>query len=548
LDAIVVGSGAGGLTTAALMAKSGKKVLVLEQHDQAGGCCHTFIDKNFEFDVGIHYIGEMNTPSINRTLCEQITEGQLQWEPLDPDYDVVSIGYGEDQKKWVVKTGLDVWANYLKKEFPDEKGAIDKYFHIISTCKKSSMVHGILKLVPLWLVRIALTFGILRLFTNFYGKANLTRTSDLVNSLTENRELRTLFTYCWGDYGTPPSQSCFHMQAVLQRHFSTGGAYPSGGASEIAYNIIPVIEAAGGRVLVRANVVELLSKGGKVCGVLVEKGKETTDIIAPQIISSAGVYNTFLKLLPKELAEKSYFTTLARNLKPGIAAMNVFLGLDISNEDLELNKQNMWAFTKADSDLAATDYFNLDPESAMDAEVPLLFISFPSSKDPEWDNHPGRKGKSTCAIVTLANWDWFKQWQDKSVKKRGDDYEEIKQSIGHQMIEQVCQLFPQLTDKILYTEIGSPVTNKHYLGQPNGEIYGLDHTLERFDPLLVAKLRPETDIPGLYLTGQDILSCGFTGALFSGVITASVVLGRNVMSDLVKLHTKLESTEKPKQQ
>lgn len=49
---IVVGSGIGGLTAAATLAKAGKKVLVLEQHDQAGGCCHTYIEKGFEFDVG----------------------------------------------------------------------------------------------------------------------------------------------------------------------------------------------------------------------------------------------------------------------------------------------------------------------------------------------------------------------------------------------------------------------------------------------------------------------------------------------------------------
>ncbi len=52
MDAIVIGSGIGGLTVANILSRANKKVLVLEQHDQAGGCCHSYIDKGFEFDVG----------------------------------------------------------------------------------------------------------------------------------------------------------------------------------------------------------------------------------------------------------------------------------------------------------------------------------------------------------------------------------------------------------------------------------------------------------------------------------------------------------------
>ncbi|CAH1277367.1 RETSAT [Branchiostoma lanceolatum] len=92
LDAVVVGSGIGGLGVAAMMAKAGKRVLVLEQHDQAGGCCHTFIEKGFEFDVGVHYIGEMCGSTMNKVLFDQLTEGQLQWEKLDDTLDVVALG------------------------------------------------------------------------------------------------------------------------------------------------------------------------------------------------------------------------------------------------------------------------------------------------------------------------------------------------------------------------------------------------------------------------------------------------------------------------
>ncbi|XP_023348959.1 putative all-trans-retinol 13,14-reductase isoform X2 [Eurytemora carolleeae] len=545
LDAIIVGSGIGGLTTAALLAKSGKRVLVLEQHDQAGGCCHSFIDKGYEFDVGIHYIGQLNSPTINRTLCDQITEGQLEWEPLNPDYDVVSIGFGEENRKYLVKTDLQEWKNYLKTEFPEERSGIEKYFELVLSCNKSTTLMGILKLTPLWLVKLVLWTGLLKRFTKLWSKVFLTKTMDVVNELTTNKDLQTIFTYCWGDYGTPPSRSNFNMQAMLNRHFSECGAsYPIGGASEIAFSIIPVIEKTGGRVLVRANVTEITTRGDKVCGVKVEKGGDKIEILAPIIISSAGVYNTFQSLLPKELSSKSYFTDIARTLKPGVASMSIFIGLNVSNDEIESKKQNVWSFPVNNTDQAALDYFDLSAEEAMTAEVPLLFISFPSTKDPEWANHPGRSDKSTLALVTLANWEWFKDWKDKGVKKRGDAYKELKDCIGHQMVEHTLKLFPELRDKIDYVEIGSPVTNNHYLAAPHGEIYGLDHCSERFDPLMIAKLRPETDIPGLYLTGQDILSCGFTGALFSGILTAQACLGRNVMADLINLHKKINSDKK----
>lgn len=388
--------------------------------------------------------------------------------------------------------------------------------------------------------------GVLRLVTNL-GRPEYNKTAlSLVQGLTSNRDLQTVMLYSWGDYGTQPSKTNFLMQSLLNRHFIKFGAhYPVGGASEIAFNIIPVIEKAGGKVLVRANVREILFKGGKTVGVRIgREGKDPIDIMAPIVISNAGLYNTFQKLLHPMVASRSYYHKICTGLKPGNAAMNVFLGLSKNAEELGLRRQSTWAFTDNKIMSDVDSYFERSATEAMDSDVPLLFISFPSSKDPEWSNHPGRKDKATCAIVTLASWEWFKEWDGKPVKKRGDDYDEVKNSIGHRMIEQTCQLFPQLKDCIDFVDIGSPVTNSHYIAQPHGEIYGLDHSSERFDPLTVAQLRPKTDIEGLFLTGQDILSCGFTGALWGGLLCAQQVLGRNIMTDLIKLNKKIRAQEK----
>jgi all-trans-retinol 13,14-reductase len=134
----------------------------------------------------------------------------------------------------------------------------------------------------------------------------------------------------------------------LINHFAhTGGYYPIGGASEIAYNMIPIIEKSGGKVLVKANVTEILCNDqGEACGVLVKKGSEQYRLNAPLIISNAGAYNTFQRLLPKEISQKSYYTDLLENqMKPGMAALSIFVGMDASHDELGLKAQNTWAFT-----------------------------------------------------------------------------------------------------------------------------------------------------------------------------------------------------------
>jgi len=93
-------------------------------------------------------------------------------------------------------------------------------------------------------------------------------------------------------------------------------------------------------------------------------------------------------------------------------------------------------------------------------------------------------------------------------------------------------------------QVGSPVTNNHYLGQQHGECYGLDHAGERFSPLNVALLRPQTDVPGLFLSGQDVLTCGVSGAMYAGLFAAGAVLGRNVYNDLISLYKEAKKGQK----
>ena len=334
------------------------------------------------------------------------------------------------------------------------------------------------------------------------------------------------------------------MQGVLINHFLDRSYYPRGGASEIAYNIIPVIESMGGCVLVRARVKEILLNDTQDCaiGVRVLKGKQEYEIFAPLIVSDAGVINTFKTLLPKQVVTKFNMDNIFSSLKPGHALLSVFIGLDGTKEELGLEAKNIWAFQSSDLVDELERYFALTPDEARNMDIPLLFLSFPSAKDPTFNiRYPG---KSTCAIITMAPYKWFEEWKNDKVMHRGEDYDSLKMDIGRRMWQQALKMYPHLEDKMEYIDVGTPLSNQYYLNTYKGEVYGLDHDVNRFDPFVLAELRPETALPGLYLTGQDSYCCGYSGSMMGGVFAASAILKRNLMMDIMKLRAVWKKTKK----
>ena len=171
-----------------------------------------------------------------------------------------------------------------------------------------------------------------------------------------------------------------------------------------------------------------------------------------------------------------------------------------------------------------------------------FFIASGAAKDRDWSQrHPN---KATVEVLTMANYDWFQEWSSEKCMNRSDEYVELKNKFRDKMLaEGFLKLYPNLHNRIKYMEVGTSVTLEHYLGTQKGEAYGLDPTPERFT--LYPELRPRTKVKGLYLSGQDICTLGFTGSMMGGVLAAHSVLGygtvmdmvtgRNLIDDLLKL-------------
>ncbi|KAM6897193.1 inactive all-trans-retinol 13,14-reductase [Xenentodon cancila] len=535
LDVIVIGSGIGGLSAGATLAKAGKKVLVLEQHDQAGGCCHTYVEKGFEFDVGLHYIGQLHENSLLRIAFDQISEGQLEFQQLDQHFDTIQIGLGDDKREYTIFSGKTEMKSHLIQQFPDDTEAIEKFFKIMKVSAKKTHYLATLKLIPQWLSLFLLKSGIAD-FVSPVFRLSGTGATDFLNTLTKNKDLQVIFSYFF--YGVPPKESSVLINALLIHHYKRGAYYPKGGASEIAFHVIRTIQKYGGNCLVRAPVSRILvNESGAAYGVKVRKGQDEVEVHAPVVVSDCGIFTTFQKLLPPEIQVKQSIQDRLNMMKHGRGSFLIFSGFDGTEEELGLVSTNFWLFKNNDMDKSMEEFFSMNKDEAPD-NIPMMFITVPSAKDPEAKiRHPG---KSCMTILTMVKFEWFEEWQDTTVRKRGDEYTNYKMRFAKNLFDWACTIFPKIRDKLVFQDVATPLTNMHYLGSQKGAMYSAEHNLERFYAEAVTRNRCNTPVKNLYLSGQDVFSCGIAGALHGGLLCASTVLNQIVYIDLLLLKKKLK--------
>ncbi len=530
-DALVIGSGIGGLTTASLLSELGWKVAVMEQHYTAGGNTHSYERAGYDWDVGVHYLGDLGTRTTTRRMFDWLSQGQLDWAPMDAHYDRFFIG----DRVYDAVAGREGFRDNLVAHFPREAQAIDRYLELQREVSRAMRTFTLERTLPPWAAAVAGPLLRRRLPSHFQRT-----TWEVLSELTDDPELIAVLTGQWGDLGLPPKRSSFVVQALVAKHYLHGGFYPVGGASRIAETILPRIRATGGEVFTYADVKEILVAGeeealtrpagdlshrggrGEVRGVRMADGHE---IACRCVISNAGVFNTFGRLLPTEVSREHGYDRQLTQVKPSIGHLCVYIGLEGTAEELGLPKTNYWIYPDGNDYDGALDRFVANPHGPF----PVVYISFPSAKDPDFERrHPGR---STIEIVAPVPYEIFERWARTTWGKRGDDYEALKQSYGERLLEHLYDKLPQLRGQIDYWEVSTPLSMQWFCGYARGELYGLDHDPQR---MRQSWLRPRTRIRGLWLTGQDIMSCGVAGAMMGGVASAVAIAGVRKMGPVMK--------------
>jgi len=504
-DAIVIGSGAGGLAAAVSLGRLGQKVLVLEQHYLPGGWCHSFNLGGYRFSPGVHYVGELGPDGVTRKLYEGLgIANDLVFLELNPDgYDQVRVG----DERFAIPAGRQRYADRLKERFPKEARGIDGYLDTCMAIYRELAEGTKVRSAKDWLSMPWRLRNTLR-----YGFQGLDR---FLDGFTQDPLLRAILSIQVGDHGVPPKDAPVAMHASVVGHYMEGGWYPMGGARSLPKAFIRQIRKHGGEIRMRAEVKRILFEGSgrsqRAIGVEMADG---TQIRANTIISNADPAVTYGKLVDKDRLPPRLARRLARDTWSR-TALSLFFAAEFDPTEHGLDSGNLWYAETPDID----GLYRLSPDDVARRDVlPGSFLTVTTMKD-----RTKAYGKvHTMESFAILGWEPFQRFAGTKYGERGEDYERMKRTMTDKMLATVDHLVPGLRDKVVFAELGTPVTNVHYCASTKGNLYGIDKTRWQMGPFAYPVKSP---FEGLYLCGASTLSHGVLGATVSGVAAACAATG-----------------------
>ncbi len=501
-DAIVIGSGVGGLAAAVALARAGKSVMVFEQHYLPGGWCQTFNLGGYDFSPGVHYIGGLDRGGHVRRIYEGLgVANNMTFLELNRDgYDHILIG----DERFDIPSGKEHYRERLKQRFPSESAGIDGY---LDGCDR--MATELLSTFPVEAKRDWLTAP-WRLRHTL--KDGLRPLDHYLDRFTKDPLLRAILTMQAGDHGLPPSRVPTIQHAAVVNHYFEGGYYPRGGARAIPKAFIKELRRNGGQIEVRADVSRILMEGGRAIGVCLADG---TEVRASAVISNADPHVTYGRLLPRAVLPWRIRRRLDK-ARYSISAISLFFAVDMDLRAAGIDSGNYWYCPRPEDVERTYSVATSSDPAAMD-NLPGVFLTATTLKDPsKFRKH------HTCESFSYVSYDGFKAWSESRYGNRPEAYEHRKQDLMDRMFQQLDRVVPGIRDHVKFADLGTPLTNEHYVASRDGHIFGTEKTLDQIGPF---GFPIKTPIGGLFMCGSSTVGHGVAAATMSGLGAAKNVLG-----------------------
>lgn len=504
VDVVVIGSGAGGLTAALALAQSGLRVTVFEQHYLPGGWCHSFSRGGYRFSPGVHYLGQLEPDG---ALC-RIYEGlgvsrDLAFFAMNPDgYDHVLL----PAERFDFPAGRSELEHRLGDRFPRDRRGIRNYLDTVERIGRE-----VPSLTAARDVTDALTLP-LRAPTASLWAFRTAKT--LIDSHVSDPVLRAILAAQSGDHGLPPSTAPASVHASVAAHYLEGAWYPRGGGAALPRAFLRALRRAGGEIRVRAPVARILVEGRRAIGVRLADG---TEVRARHVISNADPAVTYRQLLDVDLLSAPLRLQLART-KWSRSAVSLFFAAAVDASALGLDSGNCWHYASAD--VAGVLERALQGDIAEDGRLDTLFLACTSLKDP---GLPVPRGHHTFEAFTFIGHEAFRRWRGTHTGRRPADYEACKRRLAARMLEVAGRIAPGLPERVVFADVGTPLTNTDYVAATEGSLYGTEKSRSQLGPL---GFQIRSEIDGLTLCGASTVAHGVYGATLSGLTAAGVVLRR----------------------
>ncbi len=489
-DVVVIGAGIGGLSTAALLAKAGQSVLLVERHDRPGGYAHGFSRRRYRFDSGVHLIsgcgrqGYRNGSIIYKLSSALGISPESLFLPI-PDYSCASYPNFDVR----LHTGEDAFVTALSRQFPAERDNLRALIRLCRVVAEEAMLAD--ELIELGKVgQVSPARDLANLFS--YRRSTL---AEVLDEFLHDSDLKSACASLWPYLGLPPSKLSFLYWASMMAGYTyEGGYYCRGSFQAYADALANSLKAHGGELLLNASVRQICVEQGKVCGILLENAQM---IRANTVVSNADCLQTAELLVGRHHLPDSYWENLT-SLIPSLSLFVVYLATDLDISARHHAHESFY-FENADHELN----FALTREGRFN----WFSATLPSFADASL----APPGQHIMLLTTVCPYEIGESWR------------KAKPRFQQRLLEKAERYFPGLNQHLLFVESGSPRTLERYTLNHQGSAYGWAPTPDQVGPN-----RPGVcgQLPGLFHVGHWTRpGGGVAGVSVSAVLAAQAVLG-----------------------